>query len=149
MFRPSKIVVLLKWSKTMQTNNDITLITVPRIPNSIFCPVTALGNLLALTPGGSNLPLFQIKVNQTWVPLTDSKVSRHFSLILCKLNLGDAGYTFHIFRHSGATFAFNNDVTLQNIQKHGTWTSDCVWRYITDTVNVGEQVADMVKEKFL
>ena len=146
MFRPDKVVILLKWSKTMQSNNDIKLITVPRISNSILCPVTALPNLLALTPKGSNLPLFQIKVNQTWVPLTDTKVRRHFSLILSKLNLGP-GYTFHTFRRSGATFAFNNNVSLQNIQKHGTWTSDCVWRYITDTVNAGEQVADMFKEK--
>ena len=142
----NKVVVLLKWSKTMQTNN-IKLTTVSRIPNSILCPVTALSNLLALTPRGSNLPLFQVKVNQTCVPLTDTKVRCHFSLVLSKLNLGNAGYTFHTFQRSGATFAFNNNVSLQNIQKHGTWTLDCVWRYITDTANAGERVADMFKEK--
>ena len=114
---------------------------------SILCPVTALSNLLALTPKGSNNPLFQIKVHQTWVPLTDSKVRRHLALLLSKLKLGDAGYTFHTFRRSGATFAFNNNVALQNIQKQGTWTSDCVWRYITDTVDTGEQVAAMFKQK--
>ena len=146
MFHPDKVVILFKWSKTMQSNNDIKLITVPRILNSTLCPVTALANVLALTPKGSNLPLFQIKVNQTWVPLTDTKVRRHFSLVLSKLNLGP-GYTFHTFRRSGTTFAFNNNVSLQNIQKHGTGTSDCVWRYITDTVNAGEQVSDMFKEK--
>ena len=126
MFSPDKVVILLKWSKTMQSNNDIKLITVPRIPNSILCPVAALANLLALTPKGSNLPPFQIKVNQTWVPLTNTKVRRHFSLALSKLNL-DPGYTFHTFQRSGAIFAFNNNVRLQNIQKHSTWTSDCVW----------------------
>ena len=146
MFSPDKVVILIKWSKTLQCNNDIKLLTIPRIPNSILCPVTALANLLALTPEGSNLPLFQVKVNQNWVPLTDTKVRRHFALILTKLNLGP-GYTFHTFRRSGATFAFNNNVSLQNIQKHGTWTSDCVWRYVTDTVNAGEQVADMFKQK--
>ena len=131
----------------MQTRSDIKLITVPRIPNSILCPVTALSNLLALTPRGSNSPLFQVKSNQTWVPLTDTKVRRHFSLLLSKLKLHNSGYTFHTFRRSGATFAFNNNVDLQNIQKHGTWTSDCVWRYITDTVDAGEQVANMFRQK--
>ena len=58
-----------------------------------------------------------------------------------------AFFSFHSFRRSGATFAFNNDVTLQNIQRHGTWTSDCVWRYITDSVHCGEQVADMFRNK--
>ena len=98
-------MVLLKWSKTMQAKND-------RIPNLILCPVTALSNLPALTPKGSNYPLFRVKLHQTWVPLTDSKVRHHLSLLLSKLNLGDAGYTFHTFRCSGATFAFNNNVAL-------------------------------------
>ena len=68
-------------------------------------------------------------------------------MVLAKLQLDKAGFTFHIFRLSGATFAFNNDVTLQNIQKHGPWTSDCVWRYITDTVDAGQQVANMLRSK--
>ena len=38
-------------------------------------------------------------------------------------------------------------MTLQNIQRHGTWTSDCVWRYITDSVDAGEQVANMFRNK--
>ena len=147
IFHPSKVVILLKWSKTMQNNNDIKLITIPRIQNSIICLVMALSNLLAITPKGANLPLFQFKVSGTWVPLTDYRVRRHFALILAKLYLADSGFTFHTFRHSGTTFAFNNDVTLQNIQRHGTWTSDCVWRYITDSVDAGEQVANMFRNK--
>ena len=37
-----KLVLILKWSKTMQSNNQIKLITVPRIPNSSICPVAAI-----------------------------------------------------------------------------------------------------------
>ena len=116
IFHPTKVVILLKWSKTMQNNNDIKLINIPRIPNFTICPVMALSNLLAITPKGSNLPLFQYKLSGTWVPLTDNRVRRHFALILAKLNLADSGFTFHTFRHSGATFAFNNDVTLQTFR---------------------------------
>ena len=32
-------------------------------------------------------------------------------------------YTLHTFQRSGATFTFKNNVALQNIQRHGTWTS--------------------------
>ena len=141
------MIILVKWSKTMQNNNQIKLITVPRILNSPICPVHAVSNLLTLTPRGPNLPLVQVKYNQEWVPLTDTWVRRHFTQILSRLNLAGAGYTFHTFQHSGATFAFNNNVALQNIQKHGTWTSDCIWRYITDSANAGEQVANMFKYK--
>ena len=61
IFKPGKIVVLVKWSKTMQFSKDVKLITVPKIPGSPLCPVTAISDLLLLTPRGSNLPLFSIK----------------------------------------------------------------------------------------
>ena len=64
IFRTEKAVILVKWSKTMQSNDQVKLITVPRILNSSLCPVSALKNLLLLTPKGANLPLFQIKVAQ-------------------------------------------------------------------------------------
>ena len=126
IFKSGKIVVLVKWSKTMQYAKDVKLITVPKISGSPLCPVSAISNLLLLTPRGSNLPLFQYKVADSCVPLTDARVRRHLNLIFDRLGLAGAGFTFHSFRCSGATFAFNNDVTLQNIQRHGTWTSDCV-----------------------
>ena len=77
------LIMLVKWSKTMQTNNQVKLITVPKIINSSHCPVVALSNLL------SNLHLFQCKVAQTWVPLTDSSVRRHFEVILSTLHLNN------------------------------------------------------------
>ena len=79
----------------------------------------------------SNSPLFQYKVFNQWVPLTDTKVRRHFNSILKRLNLHNNNITFHTFRCSGATFAFNSNVQLQEILSHGTWTSDCIWSYIT------------------
>ena len=144
IFKQNKVVLLLKWSKTMQYNNEIKLIHVPRILHSSICPVTALSNLLALMPSGANLPLFQYK---EWVPLTDTKVRRHLNLLLTRLGLAASGFTSHTFRRSGATFVFNNNVPLQNIQRHGTWTSDCVWRYVTDSTDAGEQVANMFSSK--
>ena len=145
IFGPGKAVILVKWCKTMQNNNQVKLITVPKIPNSSLCPVSALSNLLLLTSKGANLPLFQIKVAQQWVPLCGSRVRRHFDIILTRLHLKNAGYTPHAFRSSGATF--NNEFALQNIQRRDTWTSVCVWRYITDSANAGEQVANMFRVK--
>ena len=97
----------------MQTNNQIKLISVPGIADSILCPVRAICKLLALTPKGLNLPLFQYKQNSNWVPLMDTKVRRHFSLILSSLDLQGSGYTLHTFRRLAATFAFKNNVDFQ------------------------------------
>ena len=71
-FRPNKLVIIVKWSKIMQCNNQIKLITIPAIPRSTLCPVGDISNLLCLTPNGANLPLFQVKNAQNWVPLTDT-----------------------------------------------------------------------------
>ena len=147
IFRPGKAVILVKWSKTMQNNDQMKLITLPKIPYSRLCPVSALSNLPLLTSKGVNLRLFQIKVAQELVPLTDSRVRRHFDIILSRLHLKNSGYAPYAYQRSGAMFAFNNEVALQNIQRHGTRTSDCVWRYITDSANAGEQVANMFKYK--
>ena len=96
ILRPDKLVLILKWSKSLQNNNQIKLITVPRIPYSTICPVAAIKNLLDLTPKGSNLPLFQFKVAQDCIPLTDNRVRRHFDLVLTKQHLNQAGFTRHI-----------------------------------------------------
>ena len=38
--------------------------------------------------------------------------------------------TFHDLRASGATWAFQHGVPLQQIMHHGTWKSDAIWSYI-------------------
>ena len=85
ILRPEKVLIILKWSKTMQT---IKLSSVPSIPNSTICPVVAIKNLLDLTPRGSNLLLFRFKLTYEWIPLTDdNRIRCHFGQIWGKLNL--------------------------------------------------------------
>ena len=66
---------------------------------------------------------------------------KHLKNVLTLLGKDPSLITFHSFRRSDATFAFNHNVPLQDIQRHGTWTSDCVWRYVTDSIDAGTQVA--------
>ena len=133
--------IVIKWSKTIQSRNMVKILKIPTLGANHICPVTAIKNLLAITPGSKNDPLFQYKTLKGWAPLTDTQVRRHFHLILKKLNLHKSNLTFHAFRCSGATYAFNSNVALQDIQSHGTWTSECVWRYITLDHEASDQVA--------
>ena len=139
-FNKKSTTILITWSKTMQDNKQAKLIELPVLNNSL-CPTNAIKFCLKSTPGDRNSPLFQYKVGQAWCPMTDNRVRKHLKNILSFLNLDPDFITFHSFRCSGATFAFNHNVPLQEIQKHGTWTSDCVWRYISDTANAGSQVS--------
>ena len=140
-FQANKAIILVKWSKTLQTSSSAKLIHLPRLGNDI-CPVVALQNVLTLVPQAANSPLFQYKTLTGWQPLTDSRVRSHLASVLQSLGLSRSHISFHSFRRSGATFAFNHNVPLQDIKHHGTWTSDCVWRYVTDSVDAGSRVAD-------
>ena len=120
-FAPPGVHLLIKWSKTMQNRDSVKIIKIPQLGTSPLCPVQALKNLLILTPGSQNNPLFQIKnEGGRWVPLTDTKVRRHLQAILARLNLSQSQISLHTFRRSGATLAFNANVSLQNIKSHGT-----------------------------
>ena len=126
-FAPPGIQLLIKWTKTIQTRDSIRLLKIPSLGASPLCPVRAIKNLMDLTPGTENSPLFQIKNERAqWVTLTDTKVRRNFSTILQRLGLSQASMSLHTFRRSGATLAFNSNVSIQSIQSHGTWMSDCV-----------------------
>ena len=145
-FATPGIHFLIKWSKTLQTRDTIRLLKIPSLDALPLCPVKAIQNLLLITPGNENSPLFQIKNEVAqWVPLTDTKVRRNFNQILIRLGLQHSGITLHTFRRSCATLAFNSNVSIQNIQSHGTWTSDYVWRYIVQDHNASQQVADSFK----
>ena len=140
-FAPPGIHILVKWTKTLQKKNKAVIVKIPAIQGSILCPVSAVSGLLRLTPGNNDSPLFQVQLFQKWVPLTDTRVRKHFKSILCRLNLANSGITFHHFRKSGATLAFNANASLQSIKAHGTWSSDTVWQYIAQNQDASAEVA--------
>ena len=137
----SSAKVVIKWSKTIQSRDRVKLLDLPFLGSSDLCPIMALKVLLAIVPVGNNSPLFQIKTNGKWVPLTDSKARYHFRQVLKKLGLNPNRFSFHSFRRSGASFAFNHHVSLQDIKSHGTWTSDSVWRYLVEDPSAVSSVA--------
>ena len=106
---------------------------IPKLPTSKLCPVTALSNMLHLVPGSNNDPLFAIFKAHTWSPITDSMVRKHLKRVLWLLQLHHHNFTCHTFRRSGASWAFQHGVPIEAIKQQGTWSSDCVWRYIQKT----------------
>ena len=127
----SSAVLILKWSKTNQLRNKVHYVTIPVIPQSLLCPVLALKNMLAAIPGSKNDPLFTIPRRGCWLPLTDSIVRKHLYRVIKALGWEHHKYTFHTFRRSGASWAHNHNVPIPAIKDQGTWSSDCVYRYIS------------------
>ena len=54
----------------MQMRNTVKILKLPSLQGLPLCPVKALKNLLLITPGNQDTPLFQIKNHKAqWVPL--------------------------------------------------------------------------------
>ena len=119
----------------------VKVLKIPSLGASPLCPVAALRTLLKSSPKGKNLPLFQIQCFGKWVPLTDTRLRKQLSNSIRFLKLQDKNITFHSFRRSGATWAFNSNIPMHHIQSHGTWTSEAVWAYITQDHNASDLVA--------
>ena len=119
IFSNSGAIVIIKWAKTLQLFSQAKLLHLPFLNNEL-CPVRALRECLSSVPGGNNAPLLQYKLNGVWTPMTDSRVRNHLKNVLQLLGRDASFITFHTLRRSGASFAFNHNVSLQNIQRHGT-----------------------------
>ena len=87
--------------------------------------------MLQKIPGAANDPLFTVPRHGQYLPLTDTIVRKHLKRVLKALGWEQQKYTFHTFRRSRASWAHNHGVPIQAIKDQGTWSSDCVYRYIS------------------
>ena len=136
-FQKKFVKLLLKCSKTLQSRDQVRIITLPRLSDKVLCPYLALRALTQLYNPSSTEPLFQIQNANHCQPMTDSRVRKTLARIIQLMGYPKGFYTFH----SVATLAHQAQVPLSDIKDHGTWTSDCVWSYIQDKAHVGLGVA--------
>ena len=130
LFSPPGVHIILKWSKTLQTNANTRLIPLAAVPGSILCPVQALRQLHSTYPVPSSSPLFSRQAQGHNQILTQTQARAVLNNTLQALGLDPSLYGFHTFRRSGASLAFSLQVPLQYIKSHGTWASDSVWQYL-------------------
>ena len=133
--------LIIKWSKTMQTRDRAHTITLPKLYPSPLCPVTALISAMSQYSPGPQDPLFQVRTPEGYKPITESRLRKVLSKLIVQTGLPKGHFTFHTFRRSGATLAYNAHVPIQSIKSHGSWTSDCVWTYIQQNNNLSADIA--------
>ena len=146
IFAPPRLLLLTKWSKTMQARNAVKILKIPALGTNTICPVNAIKNILSLTSGASNSPLFQYKSNTQWQPLTDSQVRRHFAMILKKLHLKDSNITFHDIQVPPMPSILMLSCSTSKVM--APRTSECIWKYITTDQDATDQVALTFQRQF-
>lgn len=131
--------LIIKWAKNMQDRTSHQVVQIPIVSNKILCPIAALQTYFAKCPAGVTAPMFCHPI--TKLPLIQSTIRHALNLVLCKLNIPKGYITFHSFRRSGATFAFNKHVPLEDIKVHGGWRSSAVWAYLKQASTTSNRVA--------
>ena len=105
--------VILKWAKCQQNRDQIKVVQIPALPGSLLYPVKALQQHMLSRKAKSNQPLF-VNPSPTMC-ITQGRIRQALAIVLQFLNIPTSQFSFHDFRRSGATAAFNNQVSLQNI----------------------------------
>lgn len=133
------VLLIIRWSKTIQFRERVVQIPLPRIPDSPLCPTTAVMTALSFTSAQSQ-PDSQAF---NWV---DSHSNLHvftYDSFLAKLRLYLAAlavdpklYASHSFRRGGASFAYQAGVPIELIKALGDWRSDTVLIYLTMPLNI-------------
>ena len=145
-FLQNEVRLLLKWSKTIQFRDQYKMVILPKLGVSSICPYHALETIMALYKPAKNSPLFQISTAAGWQVLTDTRIRKNLAKINQCLHLPSNFYTFHAFRRSVASLAYELGIPVREIKEHDTWASECVWTYIRPSASAGCQVAQTFRK---
>ena len=129
--------ITLKWAKNLQAPERTHTVKLPQVRDPILCPTQTLQALLrkrALKPSDPLLLLDDYSL------LSQSHLRRRLATLVRSLGLPLMGFGFHSFRRSGATLAYDSNISLTAIKMHGVWNSDAVWSYTSDNPSQSLQV---------
>ena len=128
IFKHPGLHIRIKWSKNNQNRKNLHLVQLPKLKNPLLCPVKAMYDLLNTRKGLPHSPLFVLR--RTGAILIDTQIRDVLKSILRSLGIPLQGNDFHTCRRSGAVWAFDNQVPIEQIMYHGAWRSNAVWEYL-------------------
>lgn len=142
-FTPDGAIITVRWSKVIQFRQKILQVPLPRVPNSPFCPSTALLQLaLDNPPPPVPVPLFRYTLGgASHVPLTQHRFTDKLRCCLRALGIPSSDYSSHSFRRGGASYGLQCGLTSDLIKLQGDWSSNSYERYLQPSFELRKQVA--------
>ena len=132
---PWGIILVVRWSKTIQYRNRTLLVPVPRIAHSSLCPWSAVTQAFKLagvyqSSQHAAEPAFTFREGRDLRTLTYSIFNSKLKETLDKCGLDSLRFSGHSFRRGGATFALHCGVPSDYIKLQGDWKSNAYERYL-------------------
>lgn len=135
----SGATLLIRWTKTNQFRNKITILPLPRLPGHLLCPTQAIKHYFDLTstadPDG---PAWVIPGRKGLTPITPRQFVTVVKAALKDYSTNIGG---HSFRRGGATWLRQCGVDIPLIKEIGDWATDAYMRYVvTPSSNIGQTI---------
>ena len=134
-FYPRGIILVVRWSKTIQYHNRTLLVPIPKIAHSSLCPWSAVTHAFNLagvyrSPRHSAEPAFMYLDGDILKALTYSTFTSKLKETLDKCGFNSSHFSGHSFRRGGASFALHCGVPCDYIKLQGDWKSNAYERYL-------------------
>ena len=131
------IILVVRWSKTIQYRNRTLLVPVPKVAHSLLCPWSAVIRAFKLAGVYQSTthafePAFIYREGSALKALTYSTFTDKLKLTLDIIKCGYDSLRFsgNSFRRGGATFALHCGVPSDYIKLQGDWKSNAYERYL-------------------
>ena len=143
------LLLLVRWSKTIQYRNGTLLVPVPRIEHSKLCLHKAIVNAFQLLGAHDSAklrdgPAFVYTSGDKVKPLTYTTFTTKLSKLLEQCGFDGTQYSGHSFRRGGATFALHCGVPGHYIKLQGDWLSNTYERYLDTSLQYKIMVVNMM-----
>ena len=130
-----RLVVHIRWSKTIQFKERSLAIPLFRINGSLLCPVQAVFHAWRLSPGvHADSPAFVYRSSASdaeYRPLTAPVFLQAIRKGLASAGVDSALYGSHSFRRGGASHAFQAGLSADSIRQIGDWRSQAYTAYVS------------------
>ena len=143
------LLVLVKWSKTLQFGERHLLVPLLVIPGSVLCPCRAFDHMVSLIPADKLSPAFLHRVGTSWVSVGHTVFVNNLRALLRLAGVDARGYTGHSFRRGGASCAFDAGVSGELIKMHGDWRSDAYLKYLSVPMHQRAHVCHRMRRRIL
>ena len=128
--------MLIKWTKSRQSQATFALISLPTMEDHYMCPVQAWKHYCDMYPKYTKNNMNPLLADPTnpGQQLTVSQTRVHLAMVCHMAHLTTFRYTPHSFRWGGggAAFLFKQGIPIQEIQHHGLWASSAVELYLRE-----------------
>ena len=145
------LLLLVRWSKTIQYRNRTLLVPVRRIEHCKLCPHKAIVNAFKLLGAHDSAklrdgPAFVYTSAGQVKPLTYTTFTTKLKKLLEQCGFDGSQYSGHSFRRGRATFALNCGVPGHYIKLQGDWLSNAYERYLDTSLQYKIMAVNMMSK---